>query len=256
MEAREICQPVKIFFFHNQKAGGTSVAHALRALFPAPRCGPLIVNSLVDHEQLGGEYTRFRGYDYYGGHYGRDLFDAVADGHLQVTNFRDPAARLVSHYNYFRYGRHLSPAELETQRYFALKVARSASFLEFVSSDDPRLTVYTDNPHFRQLTGSCWSPEISETLLPAACRAIDEMHWFYVCEQADLSRRWADHAFSSRLPALARRNVTTGPTGDFIRLEELDARTGAIVDQRTRLDRLLYEHAVRRLLAFSRGDSQ
>lgn len=247
---------MKIFFFHNQKAGGTSVAHALKALFSAQKCSPLIVNSMVDHEQLGGQYTRFRGYDYYGGHYGRDLFNAVADGHVQVTSFRDPATRLVSHYNYFRYGRHLSPAALETQRYFALKVAKSASFLEFVSSDDPRLTVYTDNPHFRQLTGSCWSLAIAETLLPAAYRAIDEMHWFYVCEQAGLSQRWADHAFSSRLPAIARRNVTTGRTGDFTRLEDLDARTRAIVDQRTRLDRLLYEHAVRRLLAFSMDNSQ
>ena len=62
----------------------------------------------MEHEQLGGNYTRFRGYDLYAGHYGRDIFVTVNDAHSCVTNFRHPVASLLFLYNYFRFSLELS----------------------------------------------------------------------------------------------------------------------------------------------------
>ena len=93
----------KIFFFHNPKAGGASLRRVFESHFlPEKRC-PIIENNKVEHEELGGDYTRFRGYDLYAGHYGRDIFVTVNDGHSCVTNFRHPIARLLSLYNFFRF---------------------------------------------------------------------------------------------------------------------------------------------------------
>ena len=54
----------KIFFFHNPKARGASLRRVFENHFlPEKRC-PIIENTKVEHEELGGDCTRFRGYDY------------------------------------------------------------------------------------------------------------------------------------------------------------------------------------------------
>src|ERR1700730_11586263 len=93
----------KIFFFHNPKAGGTSLIRLLASRFPPEKHCPLIENTKVEHDGLSGDYGRFRGYDLYAGHYGRDIFSAVNDGHAWTTNFRHPVTRLISLYNFFRF---------------------------------------------------------------------------------------------------------------------------------------------------------
>jgi hypothetical protein len=63
----------KIFFFHNPKAGGSSLRKVFEGYFPAERRCPIIENDKIGHERLRGEYASFRGYDYYAGHYGHDI---------------------------------------------------------------------------------------------------------------------------------------------------------------------------------------
>jgi hypothetical protein len=86
----------KIFFFHNPKAGGYSLRRVFETHFRTEKQCPIIENDKVGHERLRGEYAHFRGYDYYAGHYGRDIFEAVNEGHRCVTNFRNPLTRLIS----------------------------------------------------------------------------------------------------------------------------------------------------------------
>jgi hypothetical protein len=93
----------KIFFFHNLKAGGTSLRFIIESRFQAEKRCPLIELNKVDHDDLCGDYARFRGYDLYAGHYGQDIFAAVNDDHSCITNFRHPATRLISLYNFFRF---------------------------------------------------------------------------------------------------------------------------------------------------------
>jgi hypothetical protein len=160
----------KIFFFHNPKAGGYSLRKVFESHFPTETQCPIIENDKVGHEQLSGEYARFRGYDYYG----RDIFEAVNDGHWCVTNFRNPLARLISLYNYFRFDVKSSDEELRTERFHAVAFAKSVSFEEFVSSGDPHIDVYVRNAHFRQLANSCWALETTKEF-DDVCRFVDEM---------------------------------------------------------------------------------
>ena len=92
----------RLFFFHNPKAGGSSVNRVLGSMFPPAEHCPLIENTERDHQRRAGNYRGFRGYRYYAGHYGVDIFQAVADRHDPVGNFREPAARLLSLYNFYR----------------------------------------------------------------------------------------------------------------------------------------------------------
>jgi hypothetical protein len=161
--------PGKIFFFHNPKAGGSSLGQILQSHFPPTNQSPIIENNMVDHDDRQGDYAPYRGFDYYAGHYGRDIFSAVNDGHWYVTNFRHPVTQLLSLYNYFRFNVQLSDDELRTDRYYAVRLAKLVDFKTFITADDPRVEVYVRNSHFRQLTNSCWSLATPKTIRAALC---------------------------------------------------------------------------------------
>jgi hypothetical protein len=186
---------LKVFFFHCPKAGGTSISKALEEATPRELVAPLIENDLVGHNAKSG-YDCFRGYHLYTGHYGKDIFDSVEDGHIAITNFRHPASRIVSLYNYFRDQVSISAEMLQEERYFALRFAKENDFESFVQCDDPRVTVYTRNQHVRQLTQSPW--ENSGGDLNQAQRLVLNMPCYYVCEYPELSVAWLSEKLGVR----------------------------------------------------------
>lgn len=240
----------KIFFFHNPKAGGASLRRILESRFPAQKWSPLVENTKVEHDELGGDYARFRGYDVYAGHYGYDIFAAVNDGHARITNFRHPATRLISLYNFFRFSVILPDEELRTDRFYAVLFAKSVSFERFVSADDPRVDVYVRNWHFRQLSNSCWSLAITKKF-DEVRRFIDAMRWFYICEYPELSARWLGRSLNWDLDRLPRENVTGEKDGQTISLSALDERTYSMICKKNDLDFAIYQYAVDRLLSHS-----
>ena len=237
----------KIFFFHNLKAGGTSLRLIIENRFQAEKRCPLIELNKVDHDDLSGDYGRFRGYNLYAGHYGQDIFAAVNDNHSCITNFRHPATRLISLYNFFRFKVNLSDKELRTERYYAVLLAKSVSFEKFVSSDDPRVDVYVRNSHFRQLTNSCWSLETTNKA-DGVFRFIDRMPWYYVCEYPDLSLLWMRRVFNWDVDQMPRENVTGDGGGRATSLPTLEDRTHRIIRMKNNLDFALYRYAVNRFL--------
>jgi hypothetical protein len=237
----------KIFFFHNPKAGGVSLRTIFEGHFPPAKKCPIIENDKVGHERLKGDYASFRGYDYYAGHYGQDIFQIVNDGHGCVTNFRDPVDRVVSLYNYFKFNVNLSREELGSERFRAVALAKSASLEEFVSSDDPNVEVYLRNAHFRQLANSCWTLETTEEF-DDVCRFVDEMRWYYVCEYPRLSVGWLRRAFSLGFDQIPRLNVTRTKSEQPTNLAPLDSRTRKLILAKNNLDSALYRYAVRRLV--------
>jgi hypothetical protein len=199
-----------VFFFHNPKAGGMSIANFLKKQFTPDRTAPLIENDTTDHERLAGSYKQFVGYGLYHGHYGRNIFNAVNKGHQPTTNFRYPPDRLLSLYNYFRYAVPGQTIEGDPDRYFAVSAARSLTIDEFLLSDDPRIAVYTSNYHSRQLSRSGWSLEKG---LPVekVIGFIDTMPWFYICEEPEASIAWASRWLGCQLPRMERLNETVLP---------------------------------------------
>jgi hypothetical protein len=237
----------RIFFFHNPKAGGSSVTTVLMGRTDPHQSCPLIENDKVQHETLAGDYKRFCGFSVYAGHYGRDIYNAVSAGHLPITNFRHPGSRLISLYNYFRHNVQLSEEMLREDRFFAVFCAKTVGFAEFISSDDPRLAVYTQNAHFRQLTNSCWSMDITNRL-EDAYRFIDSMPWYYVCEYPQLSLFWARRAFSWDMNRMPIENVTRDQGSDVLSLSSLNEESYRSLYTKNRFDFDLYQYAVARLL--------
>jgi FkbM family methyltransferase len=245
----------KTFFFHNPKAGGCSLRQIFESRVSAERLCPLIENDKVEHESSGGEYARFRGYDLYAGHYGRDIFVVVNEGHGCVTNFRHPVTRLLSLYNYFRFNVNLSYEQLLTDRFYAVLLAKSESFEQFVSCNDPRVEVYIRNSHFRQLANSCWSLETTKPF-EDVCRFVDSMPWYYVCEYPEKSLAWMRRVFNFDLDGIPRVNVTRDQGGRAKTVSTLDDRTYQIILGKNVLDFALYQHAVDRLLTRAGPHSQ
>jgi hypothetical protein len=229
-----------LFFFHNPKAGGTAVGTVLAAMFaPELRC-PLIENTERDHARLGGHYAPFRGYRYYGGHYGRDIFNAVSDGHRAITNFRDPQARLRSLYTYYRLVVKLPENANLLDDLYPVAFAQSHDFHSFVATEDPRIEIHTRNHHVRQLTMSAWSPG-SVGDLEQAMAFVDLMPWYYVCELAECSQLWGRRVFGGRFTEIRRENVTAGA------YDSPPEMTRRIIEEKNALDRSLHEFAARKL---------
>ena len=240
-----------LFFFHNPKAGGSSINRVLGSLFPSASHCPLIENTERDHQRLAGNYRGFRGYRYYAGHYGHDVFQAVADRHDPVSNFRDPAARLLSLYNYYRVRVALPEDPAQRDALHPVAFAQRVDFHRFVSSDDPRIEIHTRNHHVRQLTGSAWDPG-SEGDLAHAVSLLDRMPWFFVCEHPQPSQRWAMEVFGDRFGSIPRENVTGDRSGGFIAVTTMTEATRRVIQDRNALDAALHAHAVRRLLRRTR----
>jgi len=238
----------KIFFFHNPKAGGYSLRRVFETHFRTEKQCPIIENDKVGHERLRGDYAHFRGYDYYAGHYGQDIFEAVNQGHRCVTNFRNPLRRLISLYNFFRFNVKLSEEELRTERFRAVAFAKSVSFEGFVSSNDPNVDVYVRNAHFRQLANSCWDLETTKEI-DEVYRFVDEMPWYYVCEYPEMSIAWLRRAFDWNLDHLPRENVTRIQGDQAADLATLDDRIWNVILAKNDLDFALYRYAVDRFLS-------
>ncbi len=238
--------PTGVFFFHNPKAGGTAVASALAGRFPEADRAPLIENHAHDHAALAGDYGAFAGYRYYGGHYGRDVFDAVGSHLAPVTNVRHPVERIVSLYNYYRLQVDLPEDEATRRILHPVVVAQGTDLHGFVTSEDPAVRVHTCDFHARQLTSTPWDVEAPADLA-AATALLDAMPWIYVCDEPEASMRWARDVFGADLAAIGRENVTVSSRDGERAVTEVPARTRAAIEERNRLDAALHERARERL---------
>lgn len=235
----------KLFFFHNPKAAGLSITHAIKAATGEEAHAPEIANNLNQHEALGGQYEGFKGHDIYTGHYGRDVFEAVRDGHPYITNFRHPVRRVLSLYNYFRDTfKKLSSGEGSAAYYAACEAAATMSLHDFVICDQPAVRVFVSDFHFRQLTSTPWEFR-DPAPLEAAYEFIDGALCYYVCEFEDLSRRWL--AESLGLESLPHDNTSHDKPGSLRPDQIQDETVKAILELNTR-DLAIYRYAVQGLL--------
>jgi hypothetical protein len=228
----------KIFFYHLPKAGGTSIRSALIESFESSYIAPIIENDVLGHERNRGNYHSFRGFDVYFGHYGVDIYNAVFDGHLSISNFRHPVTRIYSLYRFFR-DLDVSDNDIQMRHYSAVRLAKQASFAEFVLSDDAVVTIYTANQQARQLTGSPWTPQ-KNIDVNGAKKRIDSLAWFYLCEKPVQSVEWLRDVFD--IQSIPTLNVS--PRARIP--EEAEECAAAILD-RNQADLALYEHAVERM---------
>jgi hypothetical protein len=234
------------FFLHNPKAGGTSIRDQLARWFGPAEVAPTL-NVLPDVYGRNAPLQLPGGYRYYAGHYGFDDYRAVSAKHLLITNFRHPTSRILSLYNYFRNAVPDSAELRGSDEYYAVRFARRASFDAFIASEDPRVSTYTHNHHFRQLAGSGWSLDLRASL-EDVCDRIDRLDWYYVCEYPQLSTLWGRQALGLPNLDIGRSNVTPQDARVVQGGEALDEATRALLLIRNHYDLAIYNHAVRRFL--------
>jgi hypothetical protein len=215
-------------------------------MYPADRFCPVDPQDPFQYRAAAAGYRAMRGFDVYMGHYGHDVYRAVDAGHAIITNFRHPATRLTSLYNYFRFTVRPTPEELETRDYTAVRLAKSASFEDFVLCDDPMVAMYTSDQHFRQLANTPWSMASTRSER-AVADMVEAMPWFYVCEFPEASYLWARRALGWRFDRVARENLTAAGESPASVLAMPDRLYDELMARNAR-DLALYRLAVDRLI--------
>jgi len=181
------------------------------------------------------------------GHYGYDVYRAIDSGHAAITNFRHPAARLASLYNYFRFAVHPTVEDLASSTFTAVRTAKTSSFEAFALCDDPQVAMYTCDHHFRQLANSPWSMATARSERDVV-ELVEAMPWFYVCEFPDASYLWARSALGWRLDKVRRDNITGAENGEAATLLGMSDALYARIMARNARDLAIYRLAVDRLI--------
>jgi hypothetical protein len=223
------------------------VKRLLERTFLLKECCPIIENNKVQHEYLKGNYAKYRGFDFYAGHYGYDIFCAVNNGHQPITNFRHPVSRIISLYNFFRFEVVLSDEDLMRDEYYAVNFAKTRDFSMFISTADPRVAVYVENAHLRQLAGSLWEIGGAQRSFSEVCRFIDEMPWYYICEHAELSYIWMTRLLKRELEPMPRENVTNNHFDKRVDIASVGQNVQLAILRRNKFDLEIFNHAIRRI---------
>jgi hypothetical protein len=137
-----------IVFIHLQKTGGTSLRVMLERQFPADRRCPVLEDKL--HLLSVAELGR---YDFFAGHFDRSSLRFIPREDIKtVALFREPRARLISLYRFFR----SHPADDEFARDHLIRLAHDLTAEEFF--ERPELRHYSAvNNHYLNALGSSFS---------------------------------------------------------------------------------------------------
>lgn len=234
-----------LFFFHCPKAAGTSLRSQFLPHFAPAEHSPDIEHDVFLHQQNKQRLAKFRGYKFYFGHFGRDVYEAVRMKHVPMTNFRSPADRIFSLFLFFRRNE-TDDALLTLPNLYPLLVAKKGGLRDFVLSDDPRITVYTRNHHARQLSLSGWELDASAAL-DRSTEILAQMPWFYVFERQSESIVWAQEAIGITLEANVHLNSATERRRDIDALKAEFEPLRERVLELNALDMEIYERAIARL---------
>ncbi len=229
-----------LVFLHIPKTAGTAVTDGLRAHFAPERIFP----SYDEGDLAAGAPAKLRrAYDFAHVHTGANV--AFAAGSHVFTVLRDPTARLLSLYNYWR------SEPLDGATVFdgglvdpAVTMARSMSFEEFVFAGHRRILADFENGQTFQLATSNTDQGrdaargmTPDQLLDLACANLGRMGAIGVTEDLAQFAVRLERAYGLSM-ALEKRNVTQRR---FVEAEALGSDVRARIEALTELDRTLYD---------------
>ena len=187
----------------------------------------------------------------FSGHYHFDEIEKWIPGRKSLITFlRDPRRRLLSHYYFLRY---LGQTQPETSSLPAIKAA-SCDLLTFLRDDDPELvSSVTDNLIARHLTGHAFWDDAGlfrVDALEIAHIATERLRGFFMVGFQERMERDLDLLYArlgrSRPPHIPEINARhhLGAMGDGDRAELLSPEIEAEIEQRIRIDRIVYDFAL------------
>jgi hypothetical protein len=239
-------------FLHFEKCAGNALLAWLCGHFHPEQIAPAPYRDLPPHLFSRPSSLVDRGrYPLIWGHYdlpGLRHFDA---GRRIFTVLREPRARLVSLYHYWRA---VNPARIDPDISFAVGLAHRLSLAEFLTHDEPFLTDLIDNMYVRRLTGLYATGAAADPLradpaaaLDQAVAALEGLFFVGIAEALDAAAiSLADRLGIARPSRKLRANVTQDnhedPTGWFRQAETplLSDADEAALTRRTSLDSELY----------------
>ena len=255
-------------FFHVEKCGGVALMRWLAPQFHPAQIDPDPVRAAPPHQFVravsgavsgcGIEVARYR---LIWGHYDLAAFERFGSGRFGSGRFvftllREPRARLVSLYHYWRSVRPERLADPAGDP--IVGVAQRCDLLGFLQSDHPLLRDYIDNVYARRLTGRYATGETVDALradregtLAAAEAALARLDFVGITERLDESAsRLAALTGAAAPTANLRANVAeenhADPSGWFrpVERQAVSAEVEAALDRLTDLDSVIYAHAL------------
>jgi hypothetical protein len=191
------------------------------------------------------------------GHYDLPALRRMGSGRLVFTLLREPRARLVSLYHYWRA---IDPAKIDPNIFFNVASAHRLTLAMFLEPEEPMMLDLLDNVYVRRLTGFYATgagrdvlAEEPESALRQAMAALDTVDIVGVTEHFDASVAMLAARLGVPPPEQnAGGNVTAenfrDPSGWFREITPAvpDEVAQAALGRRTSLDARLYEYALAR----------
>ena len=140
-------------FLHLEKCGGIAVMQWLARHFHPAQIERDLWRDLPPNfywRGLAGLANDSARFPLVWGHYDVPTLRRLAPGHFTFTMLREPRARLLSLY---RFWRSVDPAQVDLDLSFSVAMAHRLSLEDFLNCDDPMLLDLTDNLYVRRLTG-------------------------------------------------------------------------------------------------------
>lgn len=254
----------KLAFMHLEKCGGIAVMLWLTPQFHPAQIDPDPWRAMPPHQcyrgvpGLGPDLTR---YSLLWGHFGLAPLERIDPGRFVFTFLREPRARLISIYHYWRSVRPDMVDAIEQDP--IIGSAHRNDLLGFLRDPEPSLRDYIENFYTRRLTDCYATGALRDPLsvdpqarLAEALAALDRVGFIGISERMDESvRRLAGLIGATPPDQPVRGNVTAESHIDsphFFRSIERSPITPEIeaeIDRLTVLDRVIYQEALARFEA-------
>ena len=248
-------------FLHVEKCGGVALIRWLSRQFHPRQIDPDPARAAPPHQfvrAVSGIGTEVGRFPLTWGHYDLGAFERFAGERLVFTMLREPRARLVSLYHYWRSVR---PEKLDDPAVDPLVgVAHRCDLLGFLQSEAPLLRDYIDNVYARRLTGRYATGEPADRLrtdrtgtLEAAEAALGRLAFVGITERLDETAQRLAAVIGAVPPTdRLRANVAVenpaDPSGWFrpVERQAITPEIEAALDRLTDLDSVLYARALAR----------
>lgn len=245
----------KVTFLHLEKTAGMAMTkvltrqfHPLQVDADARRAFPPHVLTPLPPFLL----ERVRRCSLVWGHYDVPALRRLGPGRFTVTLLRDPRARILSLYRYWRGQAALNLGWNGMNA--AVCAAQRMQLAEFLASDDPLLVDYIDNFYVRRLTGQYRSFCDTDPLraaparsLDEALRALDEFDFVGISEDMNGSVARLGALLGFAPPARVEPVNVTQAAMEPLPLD--DPEIAAQLARLTALDQVVYDTALRRYQA-------
>jgi hypothetical protein len=242
-----------LVFLHLPKTGGTTLRHYFAAHFTPEEICPERHTNLRDYS-----VDELRQWRFFSGHFNADEIRRIPRPLFVVTVLRDPIERLLSLYYYWK--RHTDEFVDQLGADF-LRIIKEQSLLDFLRSADPTILQGGHNAMVRQLAGAVTTTAngyglmknsktvewITEAQLMSL--ALKNLLSFdvvgYTSELSLVYDRVASVFGMKTYPSMLKLNTREDVNENLgpVTLEPITLEIQALLEEKTRLDRMLYQFA-------------